>query len=98
MSDRHRRGTAATAVVEEAPQAIIETDEPDPRPTDDALYPVALLKIAMAMKKLDPDETRHFERLLETVLEDMIVDREDFRRYVQRNMGRLVTAVRDGDY
>ncbi len=64
----------------------------------DDLYPVALLKIVMAMKRLDSNDTLHFETLLDKVLEDMVVDRDDFARYVQRNMARLVTAAKKGDY
>lgn len=62
--------------------------------TVDPLYPVALLKIAMAMRRLPAEETRVFEALLDDVLSDMVIDREDFRDYLERNMGRLVTAVK----
>ncbi len=66
--------------------------------TVDPLYPVALLKIAMAMRRLPDAETRVFEDLLDDVLSDMVVDRDDFRSYLERNMGRLVAAVKMRGY
>ena len=60
----------------------------------DPLYPVALLKIAMAMKDLDSEATLVLDRLFDEVLDDMVIDRDEFRRYLQRNMGRLIAAVK----
>jgi len=64
----------------------------------DPLYPVALLKIAMAMKRLPPKEELHFERLLDEVLSDLVLDRDHFGEYLQQHMGRLMAAVRSRGY
>ena len=52
----------------------------------------------MAMRRLPDAETRVFEDLLDDVLSDMVVDRDDFRSYLERNMGRLVAAVKMRGY
>ena len=109
MAERYRGGRvarSATAVVE-APPEPVETVEIDVQPMQDALvgdgtidplYPVALLKIAMAMRRLPVNETQVFESLLDDVLSDMVIDRDDFRAYLDRNMGRLVAAVKMRGY
>ncbi len=97
-----KRRSARTAVVEieeagefEAAGKVGETCEDyEGEAFHDPLYPVALLKIAMAMKDLDPEATLVFDQLLDEVLDDMVIDREEFRRYLQRNMGRLIAAVK----
>lgn len=108
MSDRHsRRSATSTVVVEEESQDEIAIGPCEGQadqeghlldPGRDDLYPIALLKIVMAMKELEPSDTLHFEDLLDKVLDDMVVDRDDFARYVQRNMSRLVTDARKGEY
>ncbi len=102
MTDRHHRSLSTTAVTvgdeiedEAAGQVEPETDRFG---AGDDLYPLALLKIVMAMKKPDPSESVHFEDILDRILDDMVIDRDDFLRYVQRNMARLVTAAREGKY
>lgn len=102
MTDRHRPGLSSATVVLEAEvdedlDGSVSQDRSDDRGRED-LYPVALLKIAMAMKRLDQAQSMQFEELLDRVLDGMIVDRDDFARYVQRNMSRLVTDVRERDY
>jgi len=60
----------------------------------DPLYPVALLKVAMKLKRLEPSAEEHFESLLDEVLDGMVIDREDFREYVKKHLGRLTAAAR----
>lgn len=109
MAERYRGGRVATSTVAvvEAPPEPVETIEIEVQPVVDEvvgggaidpLYPVALLKIAMAMRRLPANQTRLFESLLDDVLSDMVIDRDDFRAYLERNMGRLVAAVKMRGY
>lgn len=100
MAERFR-GVRGSAV------AVVEADAgPDPKEAEleevhigggdvtlDPLYPVALLKVAMALRRLDQHDEVHFEAILDEVLRDMIIDRDEFQGYLARNMGRLVAAA-----
>ena len=92
VNESHRIELAEPAGTEASPAEVGGGEAVDP------LYPVALLKIAMAMRRLPAAETRVFEALLDDVLSDMVIDRDDFKSYLERNMGRLVAAVKMRGY
>jgi len=105
MAERYGSPRGRVAVVElEEPvaDAVVGAEASDDEligsGVSNPLYPVALLKIAMAMKRLSGEEERHFDAILDDVLSDMVIDREDFRAYLTRNMGRLLAAVRCRGY
>jgi len=47
---------------------------------------------------LPANETQVFEHLLDDVLSDMVIDRDDFRAYLEQNMGRLVATAKMRGY
>lgn len=93
MTGRSRWKFAATAVVEVEELERVG-DEQTGSLVSDPLYPIALLKIAMALKRLEPSAEQHFEALLDDVLEGIVIDRDEFRRYLKKHIGRLTAAAR----
>jgi hypothetical protein len=70
---------------------VLEARTPGP---DDDLYAVAMLKVAMELKRSDG---RGFERIFEETLRALGVDRAAFRLYLDRHMSQLIkTAKRRG--
>jgi len=59
------------------------------------MYQAALLKIAMKMRK---DEVKGFEDLFEQILDEMKLDSEEFRRYVNNHMQSLMATVKKRGY
>ena len=101
MTERHRRGSSSVSVVLEIEDedCLDESSKPTEESIrQDKLYPLALLKIAMAMKKLNDSQSVHFEEIMDQVLSGMVIDREDFSGYVRRNMNRLVLEVQERNY
>ncbi len=64
-------------------------------PRENPMYGVALLKIAMELKK---DPSRTFEQILGGVVDAMGFEPSDFQRYVAQNMGLLVTTAKARGY
>ncbi|MDF1562751.1 MAG: hypothetical protein P1V51_06890 [Deltaproteobacteria bacterium] len=91
----NRPSLTRTAHAEPAPTPAVGLDE---EATRDPLYPVALLKIAMAMRRLGPEEELHFDSILQEVMDDLALDKQAFRSYLDKNMGRLMAAVRARGY
>jgi hypothetical protein len=60
-------------------------DEADP------MYAVAMLRIAMELKK---PQAAHMEEIVEGVLKRMKLDRDDFRRYLNENVGLLMATAK----
>ena len=63
---------------------------PTPAPDDD-LYAVAMLKVAMELKRGD---AQGFEDIFEKTLKAMDIDRDRFKKYLSRHMDQLVTTAR----
>ena len=100
----HFRGQSGVVELEAEFDVDIEVEpevvEPEviEREAHDPLYPVALLKVAMRLRRLDDGGVQQFEAILDDVLRDMTIDREAFGRYLAKNRGRLMTAVRSRGY
>lgn len=67
----------------------------EPEVAASPLYGVAMLKIAMELKKADP---RPLDELLKGVLTTMRLDEVDFRRFLDANGGLLRTIARGRGY
>jgi hypothetical protein len=65
------------------------------RASESPLYGVAMLKIAMELKKPQP---RALDDILTGVLERMNVDEEDFRRFLAQNGGLLRAIAQRKQY
>ena len=65
-----------------------------PAPDDD-LYAVAMLKVAMELKR---GQARGFEDIFEETLSALSIDREHFRRYLAKHMDQLVQTARKRGY
>lgn len=85
MKQRQGLGPRTTTTVQSKPQ---------PAPDDD-LYAVAMLKVAMEMKR---SNNKGFEDIFEETLRAMGVDREAFRVYLKRHMDKLVKTARRRGY
>jgi hypothetical protein len=64
-------------------------------PSEDPMFGVALLKIAMQLKK---DPAAGAEAVIAGVVAAMGFPEDAFRRYVQKNLGLLVTTARKRGY
>jgi hypothetical protein len=85
MVERQRNGIrVATKVAEPA----------IPSPDDD-LYAVAMLKVAMELKR---GPARGFEAIFEETLKALDVDRDSFRAYLGRHMDKLMQTARKRGY
>ena len=62
---------------------------------DDDLYAVAMLKVAMELKR---GGNRGFEQVFEETLGSLGVDRTAFKTYLDRNMAQLIKTARRRGY
>jgi hypothetical protein len=85
MKQNQGLGRSTTTTVREQVQ---------PKPDDD-LYAVAMLKVAMEMKR---SNSKGFEEIFEETLLALGVDRKAFRGYLSRHMDRLVTTAKRRGY
>ncbi|MFH1811834.1 MAG: hypothetical protein ABIJ09_24060 [Pseudomonadota bacterium] len=67
---------------------------PAPVPDDD-LYAVAMLKVAMELKR---GQARGFEEIFEDTLKALDIDREHFKRYLSRHMDQLIRTAQKRGY
>lgn len=75
--------------------SITTTTLVDEPAVDDDLYAVAMLKVAMELKK---SQDRGFEEVFEGALQAMDIDRERFRQYLSRHMDRLMLTAKKRRY
>lgn len=80
------RNTKVLTIAKERPVA--------PAPDDD-LYAVAMLKVAMELKR---GQARGFDDIFEETLSALAIDREHFRRYLSKHMDQLVQTARKKGY
>ncbi len=59
------------------------------------MYQAALLRIAIKMRKT---EVKGFEEIFTEILDDMQLDPEEFRRYVNTHMQSLMATVKKRGY
>ena len=69
-------------------------ERPTPVPDDD-LYAVAMLKVAMELKR---GRDRGFEDVFEDTLRALDIDRDAFRSYLDRHMDKLLMTARKRGY
>ena len=60
------------------------------------MYQAALLKIAIKMRK--KDQLKGFEEIFSEILEEMELNPEEFRRYVNAHMSSLMATVKKRGY
>jgi hypothetical protein len=84
------RGKQSTVVALEATQSEVLPNEVSASP----LYGVAMLKIAMELKKAD---SRPVDELIHGVLTRMRLDETEFRRFLESN-GGLLRAIAQKRY
>lgn len=90
MIKEHHRGTRVKTAV------LTQTREQTPEPApDDDLYAVAMLKVAMELKK---GQQRGFEDIFEETLKVLNVDRESFKKYLSRHMEKLMKTAQKRGY
>lgn len=63
--------------------------------TQDRMYQAALLKIAMKMRR---QELKGFEEIFADILNEMHLDSEEFRHYVNTHMESLMATVKKRGY
>lgn len=71
---------------------VVTASTPAP---DDDLYAVAMLKVAMELKR---ENTKGFEDVFEETLAALDVDRQAFRSYLTRHMDKLLKTARKRNY
>ncbi|MBW2699575.1 MAG: hypothetical protein JRF33_02040 [Deltaproteobacteria bacterium] len=59
------------------------------------MYQAALLKIAMKLRK---EELKGFDTIFNEILQDMNLDPDEFRRYVNTHMQSLMATVKKRGY
>ena len=59
------------------------------------MYQAALLKIAMKLRK---EELKGFDTIFTEILQDMNLDPDEFRRYVNTHMQSLMATVKKRGY
>ena len=83
-----------TRVTTSSKQAVT-TEVPAPEVELSPLYGVAMLKIAMELKKAD---ARPLEELMSGVLKKMRLDEQEFRAFLEHNGGLLRTIAQRRGY
>lgn len=84
-NDTANKSATSTAVVTEEQKL----------PTDDPMFVVAMLKVAIEMKK---GRLAEFEEIIDGVVEDLDLDADRFRKFVNRHMKTLMAHVRSRGY
>ena len=66
-----------------------------PDEKQERMYQAALLKIAMKLRK---EDLRGFDDIFNEILEDMDLDQDEFRHYVNNHMQSLMATVKKRGY
>lgn len=93
---RGQQSKSGVAVAElEAKRKTQDADAADAEVVESPLYGVAMLKIAMELKKPDAKE---LDEILSGVLARMRIPEDEFRRYLMQNSGLLRTIAQRRKY